>query len=88
MNRISRCLVISVRYIFKLFESAGPKIAALIRLKRLLRCRAALLDPAFDNQTVTAIAFANGFSDSAHFSRVFRNAFEISPKAFRQRRDL
>lgn len=87
-RKIAQAHNISVRYIFKLFESEGPKIAALIRLKRLLRCRAALLDPAFDDQTVTDIAFANGFSDSAHFSRAFRNAFEISPKAFRQRRDL
>ncbi len=87
-REIAQAHNISVRYIFKLFESEGPKIAALIRLKRLLRCRAALLDPAFDDQTVTDIAFANGFSDSAHFSRAFRNAFEISPKAFRQRRDL
>ena len=87
-REIAQAHNISVRYVFKLFESEGPKLAALIRLKRLLRCRAALLDPAFDDQTVTAIAFDNGFSDSAHFSRAFRNAFETSPKAFRQQRGL
>lgn len=38
------------------------------------------------SQSVTEIAYATGFSDSAHLSRAFGTAFGITPKAFRSLR--
>jgi AraC-like DNA-binding protein len=35
-------------------------------------------------QNVTAIAFESGFEDVSHFSRVFKERFEVSPVAYRQ----
>ena len=34
------------------------------------------------NSRVTDVAFARGFSDLSHFSRVFKNEFGYSPRPF------
>jgi len=40
--------------------------------------------PAEAHQSISEIAFRYGFSDSAHFSRTFRQRFGLSPREFRQ----
>ena len=52
-------------------------MASYIRDLRLARCRRDLADPALRNQPVQAIAARWGFSDKAHFSRVFRAAHGV-----------
>ena len=48
---------------------------------RLDRARVMLSDP---ERSITEIAFACGFQDSNYFSRRFREALGVSPRAFRQ----
>ena len=74
---------ISVRYLHKLFRPDGVTVGEWIRQRRLERCRHDLLDPAQRERTVTAIAARWGFTSPAHFSRVFRDAFGVSPSEYR-----
>jgi AraC-like DNA-binding protein len=76
---------ISVRYLYQLFSLQGMTVAGWVRTRRLARCRADL-DAANANASVTEIAFRWGFNDSAHFSRLFKASFGVSPTAYRSSR--
>ncbi|MGI4856434.1 MAG: acetamidase/formamidase family protein [Janthinobacterium lividum] len=75
---------ISLRYLQKLFETAGQSFSTYLRTRRLDRCRAELVDPLCDKVSVSEICFRWGFNDAAHFSRVFRERYGSSPRAYRQ----
>ena len=79
---------ISVRYLYRLFETQGTTVAAWIRFRRLERCRADLGDPAFGVVPVSAIAARWGLPDSAHFSRLFRRTYGQPPAEYRRSRLL
>ena len=74
---------ISKRHLHVLFRSADTTVSSWIRERRLERSRADLRDPALSDRTVAAIATRWGFSDAAHFSRVFKAAHGVSPREFR-----
>jgi AraC-like DNA-binding protein len=75
---------ISLRYLYKLFETQQTSVAGWIRERRLERCRRDLADPALADWSVTAIALRWGLTDPAHFSRAFRGAYGLSPTEFRR----
>ncbi|HEY7483366.1 MAG TPA: helix-turn-helix domain-containing protein [Streptosporangiaceae bacterium] len=77
---------ISVRYLYKLFESQQTTVADWIRRRRLERCRRDLLDPALQAQPVSAIAARWGLRNPAHFNRLFRVAFDMPPGEYRATR--
>ncbi|MCO5997684.1 helix-turn-helix domain-containing protein [Actinoallomurus rhizosphaericola] len=68
----------SVRRLHKLFEDQPLTVAALIRRRRLERCRAEL---AGTDRTVAAVAARWGFADPAHFSRLFKATFGYNAAA-------
>jgi AraC-like DNA-binding protein len=74
---------ISVRYLHKLFEPEGRSVAALIRQRRLDRCRRDLIDPALAARPVTATAARWGFVSVPHFHRLFRDTYGLPPGEFR-----
>ena len=74
---------ISVRYLHKLFRPEGVTVGEWLRQRRLERCRRDLVDPSQRERTVTAIAARWGFTSPAHFSRLFRDAFGVSPSEYR-----
>jgi AraC-like DNA-binding protein len=74
---------ISVRYLHKLFRSEQTTVAAHIRRRRLERCSSDLVDPATAHRPVSEIAHRWGFSNAAHFSRIFRDAYGLPPGEFR-----
>jgi len=74
---------ISVRHLHRLFSSSGGTLGDAIRERRLEQCRNDLTNPGLSRKTITEIAFAWGFSDSAHFSQSFRKHFGVCPRAFR-----
>jgi AraC-like DNA-binding protein len=47
--------------------------------QRLARSHQMLLDPRMVERTISAIAFAAGFSDLSHFNRAFRQHFGKTP---------
>ncbi len=75
---------ISERYLQKLFEGTGDSFSHYVRERRLQRTAADLASPGHAAQTVSEIAFRCGFNDAAHFSRMFRARFGLSPREFRQ----
>ena len=58
--------------------------SGLIWQTRLKRATEMLRDPRERGRSITDIAFSLGFSDSAHFSRSFRQKVGSSPRAYRQ----
>ncbi|MBI1731974.1 MAG: helix-turn-helix domain-containing protein [Gammaproteobacteria bacterium] len=79
---------VSIRYLQKLFAEAGNTFIHYVRTRRLDRCREDLLSPLHADLSISEICFRWGFNGSAHFSRVFRNEFGISPREYRRRGDL
>lgn len=74
---------ISLRYLQQLFEAMGENANRLIRRRRLERCCADLRDRRYADQSISAICFRWGFGDSAYFSRIFKEAYGVSPSVFR-----
>ena len=82
--RVAQVEGISERYLQKLFEGSGSSFTNYVRERRLQRTSAELSNPAEAHHSISEIAYRNGFSDSAHFSRAFRHRFGLSPREFRQ----
>ena len=78
---IARAFSISVRALHALFEDSDASVAALIRSERLARCFEDLRRR--NGGSVTDIAFRWGFCDAAHFSRVFKREFGLTPSDVR-----
>jgi AraC-like DNA-binding protein len=84
MKKVAAELKISVRYLYKLFASSGEGFGRYVKRRRLDRCRCDLGNPVYANFNVSEICFRWGFNEAAHFSRVFREQFDISPRAWRK----
>jgi AraC family transcriptional regulator, positive regulator of tynA and feaB len=78
---IARAYSISVRALHALFEDVDASVAGLVRSERLARCLEDLQRP--NGGSVTDIAFRWGFCDAAHFSRVFKRTFGVTPSDVR-----
>lgn len=80
-EQVAQAIGISARQVHRLFNAGGVTLDRWIWRQRLQRCRDELR--ARPGARVSEIAFRWGFSDSAHFSRAFKQAFGVSPRAFR-----
>jgi AraC family transcriptional regulator, positive regulator of tynA and feaB len=72
----------SVRALHALFEDTDESVCGLIRHERLARCHQDLALPS--GGSVTEIAFRWGFHDAAHFARVFKQHYELTPSDVRR----
>jgi AraC-like DNA-binding protein len=79
---------ISVGYLHKLFRAEGTSVSRVIRERRLENCRRDLVAPGSRTKAVSAIGAHWGFLDAAHFSRVFKATYGVSPREYRLSRDL
>jgi len=75
---------VSVRHLQKVFEARGTSISSLIRTRRLERCRRDMSDPLQGALPLAAIRVRWGFTDAAHFSRLFRAAYGMAPRDYRK----
>jgi AraC-like DNA-binding protein len=73
---------ISRSQLYRLFEPLGG-VAAYIQEQRLGRAFAELSEATHGHRRIYDIAFDLGFSSEAHFSRIFRRAFGLSPSEVR-----
>jgi AraC-like DNA-binding protein len=80
---VARAHHISLRYPHKLFETQDSTVSEWIRRRRLEHCLRDLGDPALHHRTVSAIGARWGFTNPAHFSRAFRQAFGMAPGQYR-----
>jgi AraC-like DNA-binding protein len=82
--KLMRTIGISRTALYRLFEREGG-IQAHIRQQRLIRVRDELAgaDP---RERIADIADRWGFYDPAHFSRLFRRQFGMSPSDYRRQR--
>ena len=74
---------LSERYVQMLFQGDGTTVRDYVRRQRLDEARRQLANPARRDRTITEIAYASGFSSSAHFSTAFRMQYGLSPREFR-----
>jgi AraC family transcriptional regulator, positive regulator of tynA and feaB len=83
---IARAFAMSVRALHALFEDGDESVAVIVRNARLQRC---LEDLQLRNAgSVTEIAFRWGFCETAHFSRVFKRRFGVTPSEVRHMAQL
>lgn len=75
---------ISMRYLHSLFQQSGISVSRWLWERRLKAAREDLIDPDMSHMRISEIAFRRGFNDPAHFSRTFRNRFDISPSGLRR----
>ena len=61
------------------FQASGETFSDWLLAERLELARDRLVDPAWRTRTIGAIAAASGFRDPAHFHRVFRGRFAMTP---------
>lgn len=71
---------ISLRTLQLIFAERGETVSERIRRLRLDRCYTELSQGAL---SVTSVAFRWGFVDASHFSRVFKERYEVSPREVR-----
>jgi AraC-like DNA-binding protein len=77
---------VSLRTLQGTFSTNGLTVAGWIRQRRLDACRRDLANPRLDTVAVATIGRRWGFESAAHFSRLFRQAYGMSPRDFRATR--
>jgi AraC-like DNA-binding protein len=80
---IASAVGLSVRELSRVFAAENETPAGYIRRRRLERCRKDLAAPHLAGRTITEIALSHGFNDAAHFSRLFRETYGLSPAEYR-----
>jgi AraC-like DNA-binding protein len=86
MSRAAATLGISTRYASDLMAAETLSFRSYVQAQRLERCKRDLSDPALAARHIGDIAFAWGFNDLAHFSRIFKQRFGASPRDWREQR--
>jgi AraC-like DNA-binding protein len=76
---------ISVRHLYNVLARADISLGDWIRTRRLEECRDELSWPASRYVTISSIAHRWGFTDPSSFGRLFRAAYGLSPREWRER---
>jgi AraC-like DNA-binding protein len=74
---------ISERHLYNVLGASGITLADWIRKQRLERCRNDIASAAFHATPIASIARGWGFTDPSSFTRMFKNAYGISPREWR-----
>lgn len=81
LKGIAQHFDLSAAYLGKIFKSvSGQSFAAFLMQRRLELSRTALLET---KKTVAEIAVQSGFSNATYFTTAFKNAYDMTPTAFR-----
>jgi AraC-like DNA-binding protein len=82
---VAEAVGLSPRYINKLFEVEDTSLMRYIWNTRLEYCAKELADPVCSITRISDIAMKWGFNDMSHFSRAFRDSFDMSPRDWRKK---
>ena len=74
---------ISERHLYNILGASGITLADWIRKQRLERCRNDIAASAFHATPIASIARGWGFTDPSSFTRMFKNAYGMSPRDWR-----
>lgn len=80
---IASAFGISTRYVHALFEADGKSVCEHIQHRRLEVTVSVLTDPLYAARSIATIALSYGFKSQAHFSRLFRERYGVTPRGFR-----
>lgn len=83
-DNIAAATFISTRQLHKLFHAEQITVSQWVRDRRLEACRRQLADPGDARISVGDIAASWGIFDGAHFSRIFKQAYGLSPREYRR----
>jgi AraC-like DNA-binding protein len=81
--QVSAALRLSSGHLHRLFQNEPLPLAHYIWRQRLEACRRDLANPQLARRSISEIAFDWGFNDAAHFSRAFRERFDVTPRDWR-----
>jgi AraC-like DNA-binding protein len=84
VESIAHALSCSRRHLYNAFAEEPDGVAGYILRRRLEACRRSFDDHALDRRSITEIALGFGFSNMAHFSRVFRAHLGVAPSDYRR----
>nr|WP_204358617.1 helix-turn-helix domain-containing protein [Streptosporangium sp. 'caverna'] len=85
-TRIAREHSISVRHLYATLARSGITLGDWIRVHRLEQCRKDLARPGMRSLTIASVAQRWGFGNASHFGRAFKEAYGMSPREWRERR--
>jgi AraC-like DNA-binding protein len=80
---VAERLGVSERYLQMIFAEHDQTLSSVIRCRRIAEAKRLLSDIAAQSRGIASIAYRVGFSDPAHFSRVFAAETGLSPKDYR-----
>ncbi len=81
--RIASVHGISVRHLYALLARSDITLGDWIRSQRLEGCHRELAAPNARRRTIAAIGRSWGFVDATHFSKVFKQEYGLTPRAWR-----
>lgn len=81
---VASALHISPRYLRMLFSAERECVSGYILRRRLEECAKQISSVLWSGQTITEIAFSWGFNSAAHFTRVFRERYGMTPIQYRR----
>ncbi|MCX4712378.1 helix-turn-helix domain-containing protein [Streptomyces fimicarius] len=82
-TRIAAAHGISVRHLYTVLGRSNIRLGEWMRSHRLAECRRELAGPHGHLRTIAATGRRWGFVDASHFSKVFKQAYGISPRDWR-----
>ncbi len=82
--RIAHKHNISVRQLYAILARSGIALGDWVRAHRLEECRKDLAKLGARSVTIAAVARRWGFADPTHFSRVFKDAYGMTPREWRE----
>ena len=84
VDGIAQALNCSRRHLYNAFADEPDGVAGYILHRRLEACRRSFDDRRNDHRSITEIALGFGFSNMAHFSRMFRSHLGVPPSDYRR----
>ncbi|RDL45079.1 hypothetical protein DN730_05535 [Marinomonas piezotolerans] len=82
-QKVSDALNVSTRYINQLLSSDGTSLSRYIWKCRLEKVAKLLQTPSNCKNNISTYAFSCGFNDIAHFSKVFKKHYDMTPTEYR-----
>ena len=84
VDAIAHALNCSRRQLYNAFAEEPDGVASYILNRRLQACRKTFDERSQAHRSITDVAFSFGFSNMAHFSRVFRSHLGMAPSDYRR----